>query len=230
MDYEFYKKNFCIKEKPTDSFVNYLESRTILSGSDLQYFVKIGNKDPCTVNCCFYFLSIIFAVCQFYKIYINSFCVFQSYTIRKIVSTRYDLSKPEYDKKYASLVPSLNLITKQYFYEPSDFNYLNQDYNVNLPTKEELDRAMIYENKIPNYIVSRGDGNIQAGVILDNPNYSSFERKFKPENYILEQGKDDNNALQNFVVGSDPNQMNVINTKDQGYSSTEQGQGNNTIN
>ena len=229
MDYELYKKNFRLKKRPTDTYVNFWETRTI-PPYNKQYFSKIGNKDPCTVNFCFYFLSIIFTVCQLYKRHVNSFCVSRSFTIRKIVSTRYDLSKPEYDEKYAQLVPYLNLITKQIVYEPNDFNYLNQDYNVNLPTKEELDKAMIYEKKIPNYIVSSCGENTQAGVILDNPNYSSFEKNFKPEEYIQDQGKDDNNALQNVVVGSDLNQINVIDTKEQGYSSTVQGQENNTIN
>ena len=60
------------------------------------------------------------------------------YKIRKLISTRYDLNEPIYANKYSDLVPKLNLINKQYSYEPESYNYVNQDVNVDLPTKEEF--------------------------------------------------------------------------------------------
>ena len=101
---------------------------------------------------------------------------------------------------------------------------------MNLPTKEELDRAMIYEDKVPNYAVSSRGEKIQAGVILDDPNYSSFETDLKRENYISVLEKDDPNAFQIVVVGSETTQTNLIDTGEQWCSSAVQGQGNNTAN
>ena len=182
MDYELYKRDFCKKIRPVDTHNEYWETRTI-SGLNHHYLVSIGGKNPCTVNFFLFFLSVIFTVCQFYKIYVNSLCLTQNFKIRKIVSTRYDLNQPIYKEKYSKFDPYLNLITQQCIYDQSDFNYLNQDIQSILPHKEELEKAKQYENKIPIYIISNGDGNIPAGVILDNPNYSSFERKLRQEDY-----------------------------------------------
>jgi hypothetical protein len=107
--------------------------------------------------------------------YINSLFVFQKYKIRKLISTRYNLNEPIYANKYSNLVPKLNLINKQYSYEPESYNYVNQDVNVGLPTKEELERAGQYKDKIPDYKISQGDGNIQPGVIVDDLNYSNYD-------------------------------------------------------
>ena len=62
----------------------------------------------------------LLTVCEFYKLYINTFFVYQQFKIRKIVSTRYDLNDPAYDIKYSKLVPKLNLITEQFKYEPEN--------------------------------------------------------------------------------------------------------------
>ena len=45
---------------------------------------------------------------------------------------------------------------------------------MDLPTQEELERAKKYQDKVPNYQVSSGNGQIHDGVIVDNPNFSSY--------------------------------------------------------
>ena len=124
-DYESYKNDF-IKKNDKDDSMDFKETKKI-PGLDLYNLVNIRGKIPCTVNYFFYFLSIIFTVCQFYKSYVDSLCITQCFTIKKIISTREDLSQPKYEEKYASKNPSLNLIIKQYLYEPNDYNYLNPD-------------------------------------------------------------------------------------------------------
>ena len=44
---------------------------------------------------------------------------------------------------------------------------MNPKINVDLPTKEELERAEQYKDKIPDYKISSGHGTIQAGIIVD---------------------------------------------------------------
>ena len=141
MDYEYYKSEFWRRNRFRDVHMDFHETRTI-PGLRHHNLVKIGNKDPCSVNCFWYFLFTMLTFCQFYKSYVDSFCVNQKYKVRKIVSTRYDLNQPIYTEKYSQLIPQINLITQQYNYQPNDYNYLNNEVQVNLPTQEELSESL----------------------------------------------------------------------------------------
>ena len=166
--------------------------------------------------------------CQFYKSYVDSFCINQKYKVRKIVSTRYDLNQPVYQEKYLQLIPQLNLITQQYEYKPTDYNYLNTEVQVNLPTQEELEKAKQYESKIPDYTISSGGGNIQAGVIEDNPTYSSYDYSAPPPEFASISGNVELKPEQINAAGQPPAGFNNTgmqgNMTNQGYSSA-QGQG-----
>ena len=48
---------------------------------------------------------------------------------------------------------------------------------MNLPTQEELEKAQRYQDKVPDYQISSGNGQIHSGVIIDNPNFSSYKAK-----------------------------------------------------
>ena len=204
MDYESYKKDFWTKNRFRDVYMDFKEKREIPGMEDRNFLVRIGNQNPCTVNFYLYFLSMILTLCQFYKSYVDSFCITQNYKIRKIISTRNDLSQPDYEEKYAKLIPSLDLITIKHIYEPNDYIYLNQETNVDYPTEEELEKAKQYENKVPNYIISSGDGNIQAGVIMDNPNYSNYDYNAPPPEFASVSGNVGLNANQINANGEAP--------------------------
>lgn len=63
------------------------------------------------------------------------------YRIRKIVSTRYDLSK---DSKYLPFVPKLYFPNNNYAYNLEDFTQTNYEMNINPPTPDELTRLKQY--------------------------------------------------------------------------------------
>ena len=230
-DYEFYKRDFWIRNRFRDVYMDFNETRTI-PGLNHYNLVSIGNQDPKSVNFCFYFLSVMFTFCQFYKSYVDSFCVEQKFTVRKFVSTRYDLNQPVYVQKYTQFVPTLNLITQTYNYETNDYNYLNQDKKVDLPTEEELENAKKYENKVPDYTISSGGGAFHAGVIEDNPSYSSFDYNSPPPEFASVAGNVGLNASQINVNGQAPAgfgqpgfQFSIAPSVEGGYSSAGQGQG-----
>ena len=179
MDYEFYKDQFWRKNRFRDVYMDFNETRTI-NGLIHHNLIKIGQNDPCIVSFGWFSIFTLLTIVEFYKIYINSFFVYQSYKIRKIISTRYNLNEPVYEEKYIKLVPQLNLISQQYNYKPECYNYVNEEANIDLPTKEELERAGQYKDKIPDYKISSGNGAIQAGVIVDNPNYSNNDYNEPP--------------------------------------------------
>ena len=78
---------------------------------------------------------------EFYKIYYNFSYIIQSYTIRKLISTRYDLNTEENNEKYRNLIPRINLIKSHINFDNNDYNYVNKDIIVKIPTKEEIEEA-----------------------------------------------------------------------------------------
>ena len=52
---------------------------------------------------------------------------------------------------YQYFMLALDLHNQQYTYDQNDYNYLNHDYNLDLQTKEDLERVQQYSDKIPDY-------------------------------------------------------------------------------
>jgi hypothetical protein len=179
MNYEYYKEQFWRKNRFRDAYMDFEETRKV-PGLISHNLIKIGQNDPCIVSFGWFTIFTLLTLCEFYKIYINSLFVYQKYKIRKIISTRYDLNEPLYSNKYSELIPQLNLIDQQYSYKPESYNYINREAEVDLPTKEELERAEQYKDKIPDYRISSGNGQTQAGVIIDTPNNSNYEYNEPP--------------------------------------------------
>ena len=202
MDYEREKDDFWRRNRFRDVHFDFTESRYV-PGMKHHNLVRLTETDPCTVNCGFLILFTLLTFAQFYKSYVNTFCVYQKFKVRKLVSTRYDLNQPV----YVNFVPQLDLIFRQYSYQPNDYNYINQDYNLELPTKEELEKAKQFQDKVPDYQLSSGGGMIQAGVIKDDPNFSSFNPNLPPAAFASVSGN----------VALDPSQVNAQGTLPNGF-------------
>ena len=175
-DYEDAKDRFWRKNRFRDKHFFFYETRSI-PGLERENLVRIGNNVPCCANSRTYLIFTFITLAEFYKFYYYSLCLTQNYKIRKIVSTRYDLNQPVYQ----DFIPQLDVISQQYNFQAADYNYLNNDYNLNIPTKEELEQAQKYQNKVPDYKISSGGGKIHAGVVLDDPSYCSYNLNKPPE-------------------------------------------------
>ena len=198
MDYEYYKEQFWKKNRFRDVYMDFNETRKV-PGLMHHNLIKLNQNEPCFISFGWFMIFTLLTVCEFYKLYINTFFVYQQFKIRKIVSTRYDLNDPAYDIKYSKLVPQLNLITEQFKYEPENYNYINKESQLDLPTEEELELAEKYKDKIPDYKISSGDEQNKEGVIIDNPNYSSYNNNEPPSMFKPISGE----------IGLDQSQINV---------------------
>lgn len=175
MDYENVKNDFYMRNRPRDYYMDFYEKRHV-PGLDRYNLVKIGDNEPFLVNICFFILATLFICAEFYKCYVDKLCVPQRFSIRKLISTRYDLNAPQIQDHYQYFMPALDLYNQQFTYEPKDYNYLNNDYNLDLPTKEELEKAEQYSSKIPDYQIqsySYVNGDIKVGVVKNDPSYCS---------------------------------------------------------
>ena len=182
-DYEESKAAFWRRNRFRDVHFDFIESRTI-PGMKHHNLVKLTTEEPWMVNYFWFFLGTVFMFAEFLRMYIDSCCVYQKFKVRKLVSTRYDLNQPVYQV----FVPQMNLITQQFEYGQEYYNYVNPSYDLQLPTQEELEAAKKYQDRVPDYQVSSGGGEIQQGVIMDNPGYSSYNPNEAPAEFAAVSG------------------------------------------
>ena len=215
IDYQNEIDNFYARNRYRDAYLDFKEERFI---PDLVHhnLIKLGKNEPFLSKYFFFILSTLLTLSELYKLYFDSLCISQIFKIRKLISTRYDLNQPVYQAKYEQFIPQIIIINQTFNYRPQDYNYLNNNYEVNLPTKEELERAQKYQDKVPDYQVSSGKGKIHEGVIIDNPNFSSF--KANPSNQqpapIIFHPKNKLNGLSTSVKVSPNNQINKVEDQD----------------
>ena len=229
-DYEREKRHFWRRNRFRDVHFDFREERTI-PGMEHHNLIKLVQNEPCLVNYFFFFLSVLLTCAEFFRMYVDSMSVYQKFKVRKLISTRYDLNQPV----YMTFVPHLDLIAQQYNYEANYYNYVNQSYNLQLPTEEELEQAKQYQSKIPDYQISSGGGDYQSGVIMDNPGYSSYNPNEAPPEFAavsgnVALGQDQINAAGDVPTGFDQPgfQYNIAppdpqdGNQDGGYSSSQQ--------
>lgn len=178
-DYIYQKEAFWQRNRYRDVHMDFSETREI-PGFHTHNLVQIGDYHPGGVSACLYVLWTFLMVAQFYKRYVDSFCVFQNYKIRKIISTRYNLLLPDYGQQYAQISPALNLTGTLLTYEPNNVGYCSSNYQVQLPTQEELDKAKQYENSIPHYAFSSVGGDCNYGVVQDLPQFEEVNYNQPP--------------------------------------------------
>ena len=144
-DYQYQKLNFYNLYRYSDDHCSIKEER-VIPEMEQYNLVKLVNDEPKSINFGLFFLFTMLTFVEFYKIYINSLCIYQKFDIKKIISTRYDLNLEQYVEKYEAFIPRVNLINVQYNYQPADYTYLNQDYNLNLPSQEEVENQLKNQN------------------------------------------------------------------------------------
>ena len=145
-----------------------------IEGLKHHHLIKFQNNDPACFGFCWFFIFTILTLGQFYKWYVSSKCIYQNFTLRKLISTRYNLSSEEFNEKYERFNPQLNLITQQFTYEPNTYNFIQDIYKRPLPTEMEIENAKIFEKFIPKYEIYSGNEVGRAGTIKDIPGFTNF--------------------------------------------------------
>ena len=140
------------------------------------------------------FWYVFFTLCgivQLYKIYVNSKCVYKSFTIRKLISSRYSLTTEECDLKYKRVDPVISFEEGKVNFTTNEIGYVSNEVEQNLPTQEEIELAQQYSDKVYNindYIGEnenkpKGDGvnvelkNAQSQDINEGNNYEDNNLK-----------------------------------------------------
>ena len=141
---EFYRSNLGL-DVYTSLFVN-----NIIDGFTDYNLINITQNNPCGMSLFWYIFFVIIGVVQIYKSYVNSRCVYKSFTIRKIVSTRYSLTDEESEKKYRNVNPVISYEGEKIKFPSNEIGYISSDFQVQLPTEEEIENSKKYNDKIFN--------------------------------------------------------------------------------
>ena len=157
-DYENKKKAFILENKKDELYE--ITEKIEIQGLDKSYTVRVYDISSCGIIS--YFLFSIFALGDFFsccyfgnKYNCNSDIINNHqyyYKIKKAVSNRESLNQDKYDIIYNQSNPKIDLISKQYIYEPSEFIIDDPNYNISapssLPLKEEIEKININKSKI----------------------------------------------------------------------------------
>lgn len=169
-DYMKRKNEFWTKNRYIDLLMDYKEERIIPGYTDTIFLKIDGQKGSMCMTRMFFWLCTFFTFAEIYKIYFKSKCIFQTYTIRKLISTRFNLNDEEHMKKYKQFMPSLSLCNQMYAYGTGKSGNVNLNFKVEIPSSEEVKaNEEKYKDFIPNYEISMVKG--ESGVVKDLPNY-----------------------------------------------------------
>ena len=149
-DYISFRNKLITKNKNIDSFLNIKEIREI-PNCDNEIFCKIGNVDTWTIGYKWYIFFVLIGIGELYNLYFNSFCFEKTFTIRKLISTRYNLNEGEYIDKYFNLLPSINLGFEKLDFKKEETGFCFKNIEPIQPNSDELNQVSIYSNEIPNY-------------------------------------------------------------------------------
>jgi len=82
MDYQYYKEQFWKRNRFRDVYMDFNEKRKV-NGLVHHNLIKISQHEPCFISFGWFMIFTLLTVCEFYKLYINTFFIYQEFKIRK---------------------------------------------------------------------------------------------------------------------------------------------------
>ena len=169
-DYQKEKDEFYNKNLHVDVFMDF-HVNNIVDGLTSYNLINITDSNPCGMSVFWFIFFSLIGIAQLYKMYINSKCIYKSFTIRKIISSRYKLTTEECDIKYKNVDPVISYEDLNIRLATNEFGYISNDFNLQLPTQEEIESAQQYKDKV--FIASNtkeNGSNLEFKNVIDNNN------------------------------------------------------------
>lgn len=182
-DYMIKKTEFWKENRYYDVYMEYQEER-LIEGFMEDVLMKVdGASGSIFITSTFFWICTFLTMSEFYKLYFNSRCIHQSYTIRKLISTRYNLNDEEHLEKYVKLQPALSLCNQMLAFDPEKTGSVDILFKPPSFNEEEAKKSdELYKPFVPNYEVSTLRG--KSGVVKDLPNYNEENFNLPPPEFI----------------------------------------------
>eukprot|EP00826_Nyctotherus_ovalis_P060129 TRINITY_DN8411_c0_g2_i4.p1 TRINITY_DN8411_c0_g2~~TRINITY_DN8411_c0_g2_i4.p1 ORF type:complete len:277 (+),score=41.51 TRINITY_DN8411_c0_g2_i4:46-876(+) len=104
-DFERQKAEF-IRRNDRDVMYEYSDCLE-LKGYREYSLVRVSDTDPKFFGFTWYLLSTLLTLSEFYKMYMDRFCIDQEFNIVKMVSSRQDINAPQVIHRYEPMVPRI---------------------------------------------------------------------------------------------------------------------------
>ncbi len=114
-DYEKQREWFKSRNR-LDVYQDYNE-RTELAGFKDYTLVRVTDYNPSFFGMGWYALFTVLTLVEFYKLYVNMFCISQRFAVTKVVSSRRDINAPEYIAQYVPMVPCIVYLGQTRIYD-----------------------------------------------------------------------------------------------------------------
>ena len=99
-DYKKAKDEFLKENEGFDTFTELTEVNHIEGLTAFNLINIVENNNPCGISAFWYAFFVIIGFAEIYKFYVKTRCIYKTFTIKKLVSTRYGLNTEECDNKY----------------------------------------------------------------------------------------------------------------------------------
>ena len=159
--------------------------------------INIYDSNNCFFTKCVFIIFIILSFGQIYKLITNFYIKTIPFTIRKIISSRNNLSE---DPKYIPFTPKVVFPNSNFTYNPEDITHFKKGMNIIPPTSDELTQSMKYQNYIPNYQIYQGNNRGLNGSVIDIQKY--------PENPTIFNTYEQTNPYNGQEINININQAN----------------------
>jgi hypothetical protein len=169
-DYQKEKDEFYNKNLHVDVFMDF-HVNNIIDGLTSYNLINITDSNPCGMSVFWLIFFSLIGIAQIYKMYINSKCIYKSFTIRKIISSRFKLTTEECDIKYKKVDPVISYEDLNIKLKTNEFGHISDDFDLKLPTQEEIESAQQYKDKV--FIISDTKeigANLEIKNVIDNNN------------------------------------------------------------
>jgi len=118
-DFEAQKNYFISRNRFRDTHYDFTQSNRLDGYSEFN-LVNIGEQANPSIGMCWLLLATFLTVSEFYKNFVDSYCIRQDFKILKIVSTRQNLNLQEVFQPYIARVPQIIVMqTTITFNDPS---------------------------------------------------------------------------------------------------------------
>lgn len=173
LDYNKQKQNMIERNRPRDRCIEFWDEMKVENFQKLN-MVKLGDQNICCLSQKWFLLfTFIIPVMQIYKYYVQKHCIAQKFSIKKIVSSRYNLHDEEANKKYEENIPKIKIYDENeinYNEAPVDFNQIHD-----FPSEEELAESEKFGSKNKRNTFKFGEDNGNNMNNLQNENEEDDE-------------------------------------------------------
>ena len=149
-DYTRMKKDLYARNASRDENIEETEQRTY-EGYKEYTLVKLGEDDSCYFNKC---VLVIMLMCSLGVVFCWAFekrIIKQSFVVKKLVSTRYNLLEGENSMKYSQVKPMVSVDSNVYECDEQVTGCVIDANKMAPPSAEELEKAKMYEKEVPHY-------------------------------------------------------------------------------